>query len=218
MLLTTREFRGVLTQGEPLPGGPAADNLRREYNCAARQIHRSIRTIRATGATLAVENHRKSLLAGFAGGVAGAWAMRRFSAAWRKLGGPSFAPPGTPYSSQEWDSAGGAAEVAAKLLLGRRLSGEERLCGAGAVHYMVGGLVAAGYAVAGDVCPPLRAGSGAAFGIVFWLLGDELTMPWLGLNNQFRNYSLLMHLNSLGEHVVYGMTAELVRRALLAGW
>lgn len=141
--------------------------------------------------------------------------MRGFSAVWRKLGGPSSAPPGTPYSSQEWDSAGGAAEVAAKLLLGRSLSLEEKLWGAAAVHYVVGGLVAAGYAAVGEAYPPLCAGSGAAFGIVFWLLGDELTMPWLGLNANARDYSLLMHLNSLGEHVVYGTTAELVRRALL---
>ena len=157
----------------------------------------------------------KLLLVGFAGGMAGAWTMRGFSAAWRRLGGPSWAPPGTPYSSQEWDSSGGAAEVAAKLLLGRRLSLEEKLRGAAAVHYVVGGLVAAGYAGAGEAYPPLRAGSGAAFGIVFWLLGDELVMPWLGLNAKPRDYSVLMRLNSLGEHVVYGMTAELVRRALL---
>lgn len=162
-------------------------------------------------------NCGKLLLAGFVGGVAGAWAMRYFSSVWRKLGGPSTAPPGTPYSSQEWDSAGGAAELTAKLLLGRSLSPEEKLWGAAAVHYVVGGLVAAGYAAAGEAYPPLRAGSGAAFGIVFWLLGDELAMPWLGLNAKPRDYSVLMHLNSLGEHVVYGMTADLVRRALLLG-
>jgi uncharacterized membrane protein YagU involved in acid resistance len=75
--------------------------------------------------------------------------------------------------------------------------------------------VAAGYAAAGDIYPPLPAGSGASFGIVFWLLGDELAMPLLGLNAMPRDYSVLMHLNSLGEHVVFGMTAELVRRALL---
>ncbi len=40
-------------------------------------------------------------------------------------------------------------------------------------------------------------------------------MPWLGLNAMPHDYSVLMHLNSLGEHVVYGMTAELVRRTLL---
>jgi hypothetical protein len=169
----------------------------------------------ATGAGLRRTQCGKLLLAGFAGGLAGAWAMRGFSALWRKLGGPSSAPLGTPYSSQEWDSAGGAAELAARLLLKRGLSLQEKLRGAAAVHYVVGGLVAAGYAAGGETYPPLRAGSGAAFGIVFWLLGDELVMPCLGLNAKPRDYSVLMHLNCLGEHVVYGMTAELVRRALL---
>jgi hypothetical protein len=40
-------------------------------------------------------------------------------------------------------------------------------------------------------------------------------MTWVGLNAKPRDYSVLMHLNSLGEHVVYGITAELARRALL---
>jgi hypothetical protein len=157
---------------------------------------------------------RKLLLEGFVGGVAGAWAMREFSSTWRKFGGPSSAPPGAPYSSQEWDSAGGGAEVAAEVLLGRSLSLPEKLKAAAAVHYVVGGLAAAGYAAAGEVYPPLRAGSGAVFGILFWLAGDELAMPWLGLNAKSSDYSLLMHLNSLGEHVVYGTAVEMVRRAL----
>jgi hypothetical protein len=42
-------------------------------------------------------------------------------------------------------------------------------------------------------------------------------MSWLGLNAKPRDYSVLMHLNSLGEHVVYGMTADLFPRALLLG-
>ena len=75
-------------------------------------------------------------------------------------------------------------------------------------------MAAGGYAAAGEVYPPLRAGSGAVFGILFWLAGDELAMPWLGLNAKSSGYSLLMHLNSLGEHVVYGTAAEMVRRAL----
>lgn len=164
------------------------------------------------------KNWSRLLLAGFAGGVAGAWAMREFSAVWRKLGGPSSAPSGSPYSSQEWDSASGAAEVAAKVLLGRSLLLQEKLRGAAAVHYVVGGLMAAGYAAAAEVCLAVRAGSGSLFGVVFWLMGDELAMPRLGLTAKASNYSLLMHLNSLGEHVVYGTTAELVRRALLRGW
>ena len=160
----------------------------------------------------------KSLLAGAAGGLAGAWAMRRFSAVWRRLGGPSSAPQGEPYSSQEWDSAGGAAEVAAEKLLHRRLSGREKPWAATAMHYVVGAAASAAYGLVGESAPALRAGSGAAFGAAFWLLGDELIMPRLGLSAQPSRYSVLMNLNSLGEHLVYGITAEQVRRALLRFW
>ena len=82
------------------------------------------------------------------------------------------------------------------------------------MHYGVGGLAAAGYALVSRPCPALRAGSGAGFGLVFWLLGDELAMPRLGLNAPRSHYSLAAQLNSLGEHLAYGITAEQVRRAL----
>ena len=172
----------------------------------------------ARGVDLRRRSCGKALLAGFAGGLAGAWAMRSFSAAWRTLGGPSSAPAGTPYSSQEWDSAAGAAEIAGERLLGRRLSPREKLSGAAAVHYAVGGLAGASYALAAESNPALRAGSGAAFGSAFWLLGDEFIMPRLGLTAPPKKYSPLMHLNSIGEHLVYGITAEQVRRAVLRFW
>lgn len=144
--------------------------------------------------------------------------MRRFSAVWRRLGGASSSPTGAPYSSQEWDSAAGAAELLARVALRRPLSATEKRWGATAVHYCVGGMAAAVYAVAGNACSALRAESGAAFGFAFWLLGDELTMPRLGLTSRPSHYSLPMHLNSLGEHLVYGITAEQVRRALERRW
>lgn len=141
--------------------------------------------------------------------------MRSFSAVWRRLGGPSSAPKGEPYSSQEWDSAAGAAEAAAEKLLGRHLSAREKRCAAAAVHYGVGGLAAAGYAAAVRAFPRVQAGSGAVFGIAFWLLGDELLMPRIGLTARPSAYSPLMHLNSLGEHLVYGITSERARRTVL---
>lgn len=177
-----------------------------------------MKALGARGADLRGQGRTKLLLAGLAGGIAGAWAMRLFSAAWRKLGGPSSAPAGTPYSSQEWDSAAGAAEVAGERLLGRRLSAREKLLGAAAVHYVVGGVAGASYALGSEWSPALRAGSGAAFGGAFWLLGDEFIMPRVGLTAPPRQYSPLMHLNSMGEHLVYGITAEQVRRALLRFW
>lgn len=156
----------------------------------------------------------KSLLAGFAGGIAGAWAMRRFSAAWRRCGGPSCAPPGEPYSSQEWESAARAAELLTRSVLGRGLSPDEKRRGAAAVHYAIGGLAGAGYALAARPYPALRAASGAGFGFAFWLLGDELAIPRMGLSAPPSRYSLPMQVNSLGEHLVYGLMAEQVRRVL----
>ena len=168
-----------------------------------------------TGLGSRAEQAGKILLAGFVGGVAGAWAMRRFSALWRGLGGPSSAPRGEPYSSQEWDSAGRAAERITSVLLARRLSVQEKRRATAALHYLVGGAAGAGYAATSNAYPAARVGSGTVFGTAFWLLGDELSMPWLGLTDKPSDYSLAAHVNSLGEHIVYGMTTESVRRAAL---
>lgn len=74
-----------------------------------------------------------------------------------------------------------------------------------------GGLYGATRAGAG--VPDL--GAGALFGIGLWLLGDELVVPLLGLQEGPTAYSAQTHLNRAAMHWVYG-TATATATQLLA--
>lgn len=56
--------------------------------------------------------------------------------------------------------------------------------------------------------------SGAAFGTGLWLLGDELTVPLLGLQEGPTTVSPTGHLNRLGAHLAYGLTTAVTSRLL----
>ncbi len=45
-------------------------------------------------------------------------------------------------------------------------------------------------------------------------MAQEIGTPLMGLSKPIRDYTLAMQANSLGEHVVWGVATELVRRAL----
>lgn len=106
--------------------------------------------------------------------------------------------------------------MAARYLLGRRLTASETKTGARIVHFMVGGGGGALYGAVfgGRAKNPLSAG--AAFGLALWLFGEEVAMSALGINDPPQSYSIAMHTNSLGEHIAYGLATGLISTALLA--
>ncbi|MBK8905013.1 MAG: hypothetical protein IPM53_27785 [Anaerolineaceae bacterium] len=59
---------------------------------------------------------------------------------------------------------------------------------------------------------------GAAHGLGLWLLGDEVTVPMLGLQEGPTAVSPTGHLNRLGAHLAYGLataaTTQILRRIL----
>jgi putative membrane protein len=50
--------------------------------------------------------------------------------------------------------------------------------------------------------------------VVFWLVVDETAVPVLGLSKPPTDYPASTHVYALASHLVYGLTAELVRRSL----
>ena len=156
-------------------------------------------------------------MAGLAGGLAGGWTMSQFSRAWNKtlpslrnntIGGCCL------YSPQEWDSISRSAGWIAAPFVSRKLSSRETRIGSAIVHYAVGGAAGALYATAVHWIPRVTKLRGVGFGIVLWLVGDEIVMPAFGLTATARNYSLRMRANALGEHLVYAFTVNLVYRRL----
>ena len=60
----------------------------------------------------------------------------------------------------------------------------------------------------------VRALKGAAFGTAVWGGADEIAVPMLGLSKPNAEYPLEAHAQAFAAHIVYGVTTELVRRAV----
>ena len=93
-------------------------------------------------------------------------------------------------------------------------SAEEVETAGTAVHYAFGISMGALYGVGAEFVPMITAGRGVPFGISVWLGADEGVVPALGLSKSPKEYPLSVHAYSLASHAVYGLTTELVRRAI----
>jgi hypothetical protein len=58
---------------------------------------------------------------------------------------------------------------------------------------------------------------GALFGAGLWLLGDELAAPLLGLSDKPTSYPVTSHLQSLAQHLGFGVATAAATGALLDG-
>jgi putative membrane protein len=70
------------------------------------------------------------------------------------------------------------------------------------------------YGALAEVSPGVTAAAGLPFGAVFWLLADEISVPLLGLAKGPTAYPVSTHVYALASHLVYGVTAEIGRRAV----
>ena len=91
--------------------------------------------------------------------------------------------------------------------------GEKKIAGT-AVHYLLGTGVGGLYGAAAELAPNVTTGGGLPFGAVFWLVVDEGAVPLLGLSQGPMAYPLSVHGYALSSHFVYGLTVEMVRRAV----
>jgi uncharacterized membrane protein YagU involved in acid resistance len=99
-------------------------------------------------------------------------------------------------------------------VFGHKLTASEKKIAGTAVHYVLGTGVGGLYGVAAEIAPKVTAGAGLPFGAVFWLVVDEGAVPLLGLSKGPMAYPLSIHAYALSSHFVYGVTAEVVRRAV----
>ncbi len=170
----------------------------------------------------------KGVVAGLASGLIASWTMNQFQAAWTKLtastekshGAQSMQPPegssgDESQDAQEQDDATvETAKVISRNVLGRELKESEKEPAGAMVHYAFGTLTGGLYGAMAEMSPQITAGVGLPFGAAFWLVADEVTVPLLGLSKGPTEYPVSTHAYALASHLVYGMTAELSRRAL----
>jgi hypothetical protein len=170
----------------------------------------------------------KGMVAGLAGGLVASWTMNQFQAAWTKLAGNSEKPHGAQSmqpsngstgnqaqdANEQDDATVETAKVISEKVFGHELQESEKRPAGAAVHYVFGTATGGLYGALAEVSPQVTTAAGLPFGAVFWALADETAVPLLGLSKGPTAYPLSTHVYSFASHLVYGMTAELSRRAL----
>jgi putative membrane protein len=161
-------------------------------------------------------------LAGFIGGAAGTWAMSQFQAMWSNaVDGFESPSAGGRHDARDWQErheGQNANEIAAQAVathtIDRPLSRDELEVAAPLMHYAFGSVMGAVYGALSERSRTVPIAAGAGFGTAVWLGADEIAMPMLGLARRDKEYPLEAHAQSLAAHIVYGVTTEIVRRAL----
>ena len=170
----------------------------------------------------------KGMIAGLAGGLVASWTMNQFQAAWTRIaegtekshGAQSMQPSEGSHGEQGQDTAEQddatvkTAKVISKNVFGHELQESEKEPAGAAVHYAFGTVTGGLYGALAEVTPQVTTVAGLPFGAGFWLLADEVSVPLLGLSKGPTAYPVSTHVYSLASHLVYGLTAELSRRAV----
>jgi len=99
-------------------------------------------------------------------------------------------------------------------LLDHELTRSEKEATGTVIHYAFGVMTGGLYGAAAELLPGITAGAGVPFGAFVWLSADEGVVPGLGLSKSPTEYPLSIHAYALASHLVYGLTTELVRRAV----
>ena len=106
-----------------------------------------------------------------------------------------------------------AAGAAAKAV-GRELPPDRRsqALGGKVIHYAYGIAWGAAFALAVRAVAPRRpVATGLAFGLVLWLVSDEVLVPLFRFSRPPSRYPPSTHLKELASHLVYGVATD-------AGW
>ena len=176
----------------------------------------------------------KGLAAGLIGGLAASWVMNQFQAMWSRHtegvekahGAQSLKPSGgheaveeirrapQKNSEEQEDATEKIASAVAEKLFDYQLEKDEKEKAGAAVHYAYGVAMGGLYGAAAEFAPQIGVGAGLPFGAAFWLVADEMVVPLLGLAADPEEYPASTHAYALCSHLVYGLTAEAVRRSL----
>lgn len=156
----------------------------------------------------------KGALAGAAAGLVASFAMNQFQAALAKVK-PQQEEQGQPADEDE-PATVKVADAVAHRVLDRDLRKEEKDSAGNAVHYAFGAVAGALYGAIAEASTASRLGFGTLFGSVLWFLADEIAVPGFHLSKPPTAYPPSVHASAWASHLVYGITADLVRRGLRA--
>ena len=178
-------------------------------------------------------NIYKGIAAGVAGGLAGSLAMNQFQQLWGKLMENEERPHGAQSLQQGSPEHGIGRELAergvdepddnaavrtgnavSEFVLDHHLTKSEKETAGAIAHYGMGVTSGAIYGAVAEVMPAATVAEGLPFGAAVWLIADEGIVPAAGLSRKPTDYPFSIHAYAFASHLVYGLTTELVRRAV----
>ena len=178
-------------------------------------------------------NVLKGLAAGVVGGLVASAVMNRFQALLSKLvegeersHGAQSLQQGSPQrgvgrelqavgkDEEEDDATERLANAISVGVFDHELTKGAKDAAGTAFHYAMGTTSGALYGAVAEIMPAVKAGAGLPFGATVWLAVDEGIMPAIGLSKSATDYPLSIHAYALSSHLVFGLTTELVRRAV----
>ena len=175
----------------------------------------------------------KGLAAGVLGGLVASAVMNQFQSLWSSLlkgeeraHGAQSLQQGTPQQGigaelqaegkdeEEDDAAERLANAISVGVSGHELSEHEKAVAGTAFHYAMGMTSGALYGAVAEIIPEVKVGAGVPFGVAVWAIADEGIVPAVGLSKSPEEYPPSIHAYALASHLVFGVTTELVRRAV----
>ena len=175
----------------------------------------------------------KGLAAGIVGGLVASWTMNQFQALWSKLTegeershGAQSLQQGSPQQGigrklqaegkdePEDDAAERLANAISVRLSDQELTKREKDVAGTALHYVMGMTSGALYGAVAEAMPEVTVGAGLPFGAAVWVIADEGIVPAVGLSKSAAEYPLSIHAYAFSSHLIFGLTTELVRRAV----
>ena len=159
----------------------------------------------------------KGVAAGAIGGIVASWVMEEFQSALMKVVKNLQSQNDStdiPQSNEQEPATVKAAELVSEKLFSHHLENDKKGWAGNAVHYATGGASGAVYGIAAEFAPKVTGGAGLPFGTAVWLAIDEGAVPLFGLSKGPTEYPVSTHVYALASHFVYGLTTEVVRRAL----
>ncbi len=153
----------------------------------------------------------KGAVAGLVGGLVASFVMSEFQALLSAISEEEKKPK----NKKENEPANvKTAEAISENVFDHRLKKSEKEPAGEAVHYAMGAGSGLIYGIASEIAPMTTVGLGLPFGAAVWLVADDVIVPALGLAKPATEYPLSTHAYALVSHLVYGLTTDLVRRAV----
>ena len=159
------------------------------------------------------EDVLKGAVAGIVGGIVGTVVMGGFQALLSSLAEEEKKSKEKKKKEDEPANVK-AAEAISENVFGHHLTKSEKEPAGEAMHWAMGAGSGLIYGIASEVAPASTVGFGVPFGAAVWLIADDIVVPALGLSKPVTEYPLSTHAYALSSHLVYGITTDLVRRAV----